>query len=127
MTPEELEAMKKLVDGENDRPEVTLKRPEDYLRTGRDPGLIRAELLDALEDYSRIFIEKSELEMERCWAVKGIIARVQSGLEFEQADIEMKTANEWIQRYRLLNMRFQEMQMRVNRLILEYGTNNGMA
>lgn len=139
MTPEELEAMKKQIDQINAIDDPEHFRPTaDAIDTAaaeyamskvsrRDPGLVRAELLDALDSYSEIFRDKAAMELERFEAVRGIINRVQSGLEFEQADIEMKTANEWIQRYRLLDMRFQEMQMRVNRLILEHGTNNGMA
>lgn len=115
MTPEELEAIKRLVDESNgDVPQAT---PEMEARCKLDGS--RSRLVDALHDYAEIFREKAAMELRRAEAVDVVAAKVATGGSAEQPDLQQSEAFEREQRF--MHMRFQELQMRVNRLILEHG------
>lgn len=103
MTPEEIQSA--LIEGQS------LNR--------RDPGLVRAELVDALHDYAEIFREKGEMENQRADAIDVVAAKVAAGGSAEAPDIAQSASFEHKQQ--LAYMRFQELQMRVNRLVMEHG------
>ena len=86
----------------------------------RDPGLVRAELVDALRDYAQIFREKSAMEIERAENVEAMAAKIEAGGSASMAK-EVPLSQEWAHRYKLLEMKFNEYQMKCNRLVLEHG------
>lgn len=85
----------------------------------REVSLVRAELVDSLRDYAEIFREKAAMELRRAEAVDVVAAKVAAGGSAEQPDLQQSEAFEREQKF--MHMRFQELQMRVNRLILEHG------
>lgn len=87
----------------------------------RDPALVRAELVDALEQYAEIFREKASMEFSRAEAVEIMADKIRAGGAAEQPDI--KASQEFARAYALLEMRFNELKMRCERLILEHGNN----
>lgn len=87
----------------------------------RETSLVRAELVDAMRDYAEVFRQKAALELERAANVEKMADRIASGGHAEQPDIQL--SQEWDRQQQLAHMRFQELQMRVNRLILEHGDN----
>jgi hypothetical protein len=87
----------------------------------REPDLVRAELVDALRDYAQIFHAKARMESTRAENIELIALRVEQGGSAEGPDTTV--SQEWERAYRLLEMRFEETRMRVNRLLLEHGNN----
>lgn len=87
----------------------------------REAGLVRAELVDALRDYAEIFREKAAMEQQRAEAVDIVASKVAAGGSAEQPDLEQ--SKEFEREQYLLHLRFQEVQLRCNRLILEHGNN----
>ena len=87
----------------------------------RDPELVRAELVDALQQYAEIFREKAAMEFSRAEAVELIADKIKAGGAADAGDIQQGQA--FARAYGLLEMRFNEMKMRCDRLILEHGNN----
>ena len=85
----------------------------------REPDLVRAELVDALRDYAGIFREKGQFEIHRAEAVELMAAKVEAGGKAEQPDIQQ--SQDFARAYGLLEMRFNEVKMRCERLIIEHG------
>lgn len=89
--------------------------------TCRDVGLVRAELVDALRTHAEIFREKAAMEIRRAEYTEGIASKVERGEASDHADMQNSAA--WERNQQLLGMRFQESQMRCNRLLMEHGEN----
>jgi len=87
----------------------------------READLVRAELVDALRDYAQVFRDKAELEIKRAENVELMAEKIAGGGAAEQPDL--KDSQEWARAMQLNEMRFNELQMRCNRLILEHGNN----
>lgn len=80
---------------------------------------MRAELVDAFHEYADIFREKAAMELQRAEAVDIVARKVADGGSAEAPDLAESQAFERAQNF--LHMRFQEVQMKCNRLILEHG------
>ena len=88
----------------------------------RDAGLVRAELVDALRDYAQVFRDKAAMELERAQNVELMAGKIEAGGSATW-DEDVPQSQQWAQRYKLLEMKFQELQIKCNRLILEQGNN----
>jgi hypothetical protein len=95
--------------------------PPPKLSLTREPDLVRAEFVDAMRDYAQVFREKAALEIRRAEAIEEMARKVEATGAAEQPDV--LTSQEWERAYKLLEMRFHEMNMRVQRLMLEHGNN----
>ena len=84
----------------------------------RDLELVKAELVDAMQDYAHIFKEKAGLEMERFEVVLKMAGECANGSMPFQDEVQ---AADFLKRYQLLEMRHEELKMRVQRLIIERG------
>ena len=84
----------------------------------RDPGLVRAELVDALRDYAAIFREKAQFENYRADAVDAMAETIENGGKASGPDIAQ--SQDFERKYQLLEMRHAEVKMKCNRLIMEH-------
>jgi len=85
----------------------------------RDTGLVRAELVDALNDFAEIFRQKAAMEFARAEAIEIMADKIKAGGAAEQPDIQ--ASQEFEKAYGLLEMRFTEIKLRCQRLIIEHG------
>src|SRR5260370_26989023 len=97
--------------------DAQLRIPQPQPSFSREPDLVRAELVDALRDYAQIFHEKARMETVRADNIETMARNIEAGGAAEQPDV--LTSQEFARAYHLLEMRFEEVRMRVNRLLLE--------
>lgn len=84
----------------------------------RDISLIKAELVDAMQDYAHIFKEKSGMELERFDSVLKMAADCDAGgIPFQ----DVGQSQDFAKRYQLLEMRHDELKIRIARLLIERG------
>lgn len=101
--------------------------PEDIQKqfaTGsfkRDPGLVRAELVDALQQFAEIFRQKASMEFSRAERVEAMANKIAAGGAADQADIQ--AGQDYEKAYGLLEMQFTEVKLRCQRLLIEHGGN----
>lgn len=104
------------------QPDPLAQNPNTQIASGvREISLVRAELVDALHDYAAIFREKAAMEERRAAAVDAMADKIAKGGSAQQQDIQ-QSAN-WEREQQFIGMRFQELQLKCNRLILEHGDN----
>ncbi len=84
----------------------------------RDLSLIKAELVDAMQDYAAIFKEKADMELERYATLSDMAVR---SSEEGAGVFTVEQSQDFQRRYMLLEMRHDELKMRVVRLMIERG------
>lgn len=87
----------------------------------RDPGLVRAELVDGIRDLADVWRQKSKMEAERGARLDEIAEKIAAGGSASGDDALMN--QDWQRAYNLCEMRMNELQLRVNRLLVEHGNN----
>lgn len=83
----------------------------------REPGLVRAELVDAYRDWAQLFREKAAMEMQRAAAIEAMADQFAKGLNATNS--EVVEANQWALSMQLLEIRHNELLMRCKRLLIE--------
>lgn len=83
----------------------------------RETSLIKAELYDAIRELATVFDEKARMELERADWFRTQADVMESGQHFGQSVVDQ--ANRYHQRMVMLDMRQQEMWIKVQRLTME--------
>jgi hypothetical protein len=85
----------------------------------RDPDLIRAEIVDTVRDCADSFRDKAAMEIKRAERLDELATQVQSrGIASEE---ELNMTAEWMRAYKLQEMRYHELKLRLDHLITEIG------
>lgn len=83
----------------------------------RETSLIKAELYDAIRELATVFDEKARMELERADWFRTQGDKLENSVSFGEEIVV--AANGWRQRMVFLDMRQQEMWIKVQRLTME--------